>query len=45
MKNKNILWLYTFTKNNIEPYENFNGSYEKSVEVLDELQDAQDMEK
>ena len=24
----------------IEPHENFTGSYEKSVEVLDELQDT-----
>ena len=27
-------------KNNIEPHENFTSSYEKSVEVLDEVEDA-----
>ena len=37
MKN-NILWLQTFTKNNSESHQNFTGSYDKSAEVLDELQ-------
>ena len=39
MKNKknNILLLQTFTKNNIEPNQNFTGALIKNVEVLDEL--------
>ena len=32
-------------KNNIEPHQNFTGSYEKSVELLDELQNAQNIER
>ena len=32
-------------KNNIESHQNFTGSYEKSVDVLDELQDTQDIER
>ena len=27
-------------KNNIEPHKNFTGSYEKSLEVIDEFQDT-----
>ena len=44
IKNNNILWLQIFRANNIEPHENFTSSCEKSVEVLDELQDAQNFE-
>ena len=32
-------------KNNIEPHQNFIGSYEKSIEVLDELQDTWNIER
>ena len=32
-------------KKNIQPHENITGSYEKSVEVLDELQDTQNIER
>ena len=32
-------------KNNIEPDQNFTGSYEKSLEVLDELQETQNNER
>ena len=28
------------TQHWVEPYQNFTGSYEKSLEVLDELQDT-----
>ena len=38
-----IIWLQTFTKNNIEPHENITGSYKKIVEVLDELQGTQNI--
>ena len=33
-----------FTKNNIETHQNFTGSYEKSIEVLNKLQDTQNIE-
>ena len=39
-KKKNIFSLQTFTKNNVEPRQNFSGFYEKSIEVVDELQDT-----
>ena len=32
-------------KNKIEPHHNFTGSYKKSVEVLNELQDTQNIER
>ena len=32
-------------KNNIEPHQNFTGSYKKNIEVLDKLQDTQNIEK
>ena len=32
-------------KNNIESHPSFTGSYEKSVEVLNEVQDTQNMER
>ena len=32
-------------KNNIEPHQNFTGSYEKIMEVLDELQNAHNIER
>ena len=37
--------METFTKSNIELHENFTGSYLKSVEVLDELQDTKNIKK
>ena len=40
-----ILWLQSFTKNIIEPHRNCTGSYEKQVEVLDELQDTQNIKR
>ena len=43
--NKKILQLLTFTKNDIEPHQNFTGSCEKIVEVLDELQDTQNIKR
>ena len=47
MENKNITFCgcKPKKKNNIEPHENFTGSYEKSVEILDELQDTQNIER
>ena len=33
--------LYKKKRKNIKPRQNFTGSYKKSVEILDELQDAQ----
>ena len=46
MENKNITFCGSKPKKkNIEPHENFTGSYEKSVEILDELQDTQNIER
>ena len=42
MENRNITKK---TKNSIEPHQNFTGSYEKSLEVLDKLQHTQNMER
>ena len=38
-------WLQTFTKNNIEPHHIYTASYEKSVEVLNEFQDTQNIKR
>ena len=47
MENKKVTFcgLKPSQENNTEPHQNFTGSYEKSVEVLDELQDAQNIER
>ena len=47
MENKNITFFgcKPLKKNNIELHQNFTGSYEKSVEVLDELQDTQNIKR
>ena len=45
IKNTSILRQETFTKTNIEPHQNFNGSYKKRREVLHELQDTQNIER
>ena len=41
MENQNITFcgIKPSQKNNIEPHESLTGFYEKSAEVLDELQD------
>ena len=47
MENKKITFCgcKPSQKNSIEPHQNFAGSYEKAVEVLDELQDTQYFER
>ena len=44
MENKNITRIF-FLKKNIEPHQNFTGSYIQSVETLGEVQDTQDIER
>ena len=46
MKNKRIAFFSCkpLQKSNIEPHQIFTGSYEKNVELLDELQDTQNSE-
>ena len=44
MENKKSFWgckPLQKKKKNIKPRQNFTGSYKKSVEILDELQDTQ----
>ena len=46
MENKNIITFCgckSSQKNNIGPHQNFTGSSEKIIEVLDELQDTQNI--
>ena len=46
MENKSLQFLAVkLYKNNIEPHQNFTSSYEKSIEVLDELQDTQNIKR
>ena len=44
-KKKTFSGCKPLQKNNSEPRQNFFGSYEKSVEVLDELQDTQNIKR